>query len=108
MPTNFQLRRGTRLDWEKKNPRLREGEMAYETDSRRYKIGDGFRDWNALPYFIDEATTKTYISEEVAKLQATVAGVSQQDLIDHVESEDPHPVYDDGRSFELLYQNAKV
>lgn len=26
----------------------------------------------------------------------------------HINSPTPHPVYDDGPSFELLYQNAKV
>lgn len=34
---------------------------------------------------------------------------SVQEVVDeHVNSETPHPVYDDGPSFELLYQNAKV
>ena len=30
------------------------------------------------------------------------------DLAEHVDSPLPHPVYDDGPSLELLYQNAKV
>lgn len=29
-------------------------------------------------------------------------------LIDHVDSPTPHPVYDDGPSLALLYENAKV
>lgn len=29
-------------------------------------------------------------------------------LADHVISELPHPIYDDGASFVLLYENAKV
>ena len=35
---------------------------------------------------------------------------SSSDLLldDHINSETPHPVYDDGPSFLLLYQNAKV
>ncbi len=36
-------------------------------------------------------------------------GSSASALLDeHINSELPHPVYDDGPSFELLYQNAKV
>jgi hypothetical protein len=108
MPTSFQLRRGTAIDWAAKNPRLREGEMGYEIGTNRYKVGDGVRNWNDLPYFIDEAATQSYVLQEVAKLQATVSGVTQQDLTNHVQATDPHPVYDDGRSLELLYQNAKV
>ena len=37
-----------------------------------------------------------------------VGGVSQDDLHNHVISPTPHPVYDDGPSLSLLYQNAKV
>lgn len=33
---------------------------------------------------------------------------SQGDLDSHVYSDTPHPAYDDGVSFLLLYQNAKV
>jgi hypothetical protein len=35
-------------------------------------------------------------------------GVSHEEFDDHVNSEIPHPVYDDGASFTLLYLNAKV
>lgn len=32
----------------------------------------------------------------------------QIELAEHILDETPHPVYDDGPSFALLYQNAKV
>jgi hypothetical protein len=35
-------------------------------------------------------------------------GISRADLNEHVNSETPHPVYDDGPSLALLYENAKV
>lgn len=85
-------RRGVKADWELRNPVLAAGEPAYETDTGRQKIGDGVTPWTGLPYFggtVDEAVT-------------------QQELADHVNSENPHPVYDDGASLLLLYQNAKV
>jgi hypothetical protein len=31
-----------------------------------------------------------------------------EDLSEHVNSETPHPIYDDGPSLVLLYENAKV
>ncbi|MCR2030826.1 hypothetical protein [Alistipes timonensis] len=32
------------------NPVLLAGEVVYESDTRRHKIGDGVKAWNALPY----------------------------------------------------------
>ena len=32
------------------NPVLLDGEVVYESDTRRHKIGDGIKAWNALPY----------------------------------------------------------
>lgn len=33
-----------------KNPVLLKGEVVYESDTTRHKIGDGTTAWNALPY----------------------------------------------------------
>ena len=33
-----------------KNPVLLKGEVVYESDTRKHKIGDGSTAWNALPY----------------------------------------------------------
>ena len=46
----IQLRRGTASQWSSTNPVLSIGEMGYETDTSQFKIGDGTRLWNALPY----------------------------------------------------------
>lgn len=32
------------------NPVLFAGEVVYESDTSRHKIGDGVKAWNALPY----------------------------------------------------------
>lgn len=32
------------------NPLLLDGEVVYESDTGRHKIGDGVKVWNALPY----------------------------------------------------------
>ena len=32
------------------NPVLLAGEVVYESDTRRHKIGDGVKAWNVLPY----------------------------------------------------------
>ena len=50
--TNLQLqfRRGLAAVWTQVNPILAEGELAIESDTELFKIGDGVSDWNTLPY----------------------------------------------------------
>lgn len=43
-PTN------TAANWTSLNPILLKGEIAFESDSSRFKIGDGITAWNNLPY----------------------------------------------------------
>ena len=46
----FQFRRGTASDWATANPTLAAGEMGIETDTHKFKIGDGSTLWNSLAY----------------------------------------------------------
>ena len=50
MPTKIQLRRDTAADWTSNNPTLSEGEFGWESDTNRFKIGDGTTAWNSLSY----------------------------------------------------------
>jgi len=52
MPVNtrLQVRRGTSGSWTSTNPTLYAGEIGYETDSGRIKIGDGTTAWTSLDY----------------------------------------------------------
>lgn len=47
---NFQFRRGTASLWASSNPILLSGELGLETDTAKFKIGDGTSAWNSLPY----------------------------------------------------------
>jgi len=51
--TRFKLRNGTAAEWTAANPTLLQGEIGVETDTRRYKIGDGSTAWVGLSYYID-------------------------------------------------------
>lgn len=82
----IRLRRGLAATWTSQNPVLAEGEAGAEIDTGQMKIGDGFSTWNSLPY----------------------SGSGSIALQGHINSLLPHPVYDDGPSFTLLYENAKV
>jgi hypothetical protein len=50
MATRIKLRRGTSLQWSSANPVLSLGEFGYESNSTRFKIGNGTSSWNELPY----------------------------------------------------------
>lgn len=46
----FKLRRRTAANWTSVNEVLLEGEMGLETDTRKFKFGDGVTAWNSLTY----------------------------------------------------------
>jgi hypothetical protein len=46
----IQFRRGTAASWTSANPVLLNGEPGYETDTKKYKIGDGVTAWTSLAY----------------------------------------------------------
>ena len=50
MAVQIQLRRDTASNWTSANPTLAAGEFAIETDTDKYKIGDGSTAWNSLGY----------------------------------------------------------
>lgn len=51
MATRMQQRRGTASQWTTANPVLAAGEIGFETDTSKFKIGDGSSSWSTLPYF---------------------------------------------------------
>ena len=62
MSTQIQVRRGTASDWSSEDPVLAEGEIGLETDTGKYKIGDGSAAWSSLEY------TKYTDSEAIAAI----------------------------------------
>lgn len=46
--SNIQVRRGTSTAWTANNPTLLEGEIGFETDFGRLKVGDGISAWQDL------------------------------------------------------------
>ena len=45
------IRRDLAASWVSTNPILGDGEMGYEKDTGKMKIGDGIHNWNTLSYF---------------------------------------------------------
>lgn len=77
--------------WVTKNPLLRKDEPGRELGTELIKYGDGVHRWNDLPYANQGS-----------------GGTPDEDLQEHIDSPEPHPIYDDGPSLLLLYENAKV
>ena len=51
MATRMQQRRGTAAQWTAANPILAAGEIGFETDTSKFKMGNGSSTWSALTYF---------------------------------------------------------
>ncbi len=49
----MQQRRGTASQWTSANPTLAAGEIGFETDTGKFKIGNGTSTWSALNYYVD-------------------------------------------------------
>lgn len=63
----IQFRRDTSSNWLKYNPILMEGEVGYEIDTKKRKIGDGYTSWINLSYLVAEN-----ISQELGDDENTV------------------------------------
>jgi hypothetical protein len=55
MATRMQQRRGTAAQWTAANPVLAAGEIGFETDTSKFKMGNGSSNWDALTYFANAA-----------------------------------------------------
>ena len=52
MSTRIRFRRDTAANWTSNNPTLTTGELGYETNTGKFKIGNNTNAWTALPYSI--------------------------------------------------------
>jgi collagen type VII alpha len=59
MAFRVQIRRDTTLNWNTNDPILLDGEFGYETDTGRYKIGNGIDVWSDLIYSLVGITGPT-------------------------------------------------
>lgn len=72
MSTCIQIRRSDAFEWEAANPVLAEGEIGFERDTGRLKIGNGVLPWVQLRYALDTVFTE----DEKKKLEAVQPGAT--------------------------------
>jgi hypothetical protein len=63
MATRMQQRRGTAAQWTAANPTLAAGEIGFETDTSKFKIGNGSSAWTALTYFANTTALETLLND---------------------------------------------
>ena len=81
MAIRMQQRRATSEQWGLANPVLGEGEIGWESDTNKFKIGDGINTWDDLAYFLDEDALGGSIDDYVPLTQKGVAnGVATLDV----------------------------
>lgn len=80
-------KRKTASEWALENPILQDGQIGIESDSRRFKVGDGATTWNSLDYAVDnyfyghnEVTTLTSLPISKRVVIATVVSATTLSL----------------------------
>ena len=70
MAVKIQLRRDTAANWTSFNPTLSSGEIGFETDTGRYKMGDGVTAW----------TSRTYATYSPAEIESLIAATTTDEI----------------------------
>ncbi len=69
----MQQRRGTAAQWTSANPILAAGEIGFETDTGKFKMGNGSSAWSALSYFADASDFDTTAIESTIDSKVATA-----------------------------------
>ena len=73
MAIRMQQRRGTAAQWASANPVLAAGELGWESDTNKFKMGDGVNQWDDLDYFLNESQLEGSIDDFIPLTQKGVA-----------------------------------
>ena len=74
----MQQRRGTASQWTSANPILNAGEIGFESDTNKFKIGDGINHWEDIIYFVDQESLDLSLGDYIeSSLLGASNGVAQ-------------------------------
>lgn len=82
-------RRDTSNNWKNRNPVLSDGELGFETDTKKFKIGNGTDDWKSLEYVADK-TSFIYDTNSNTYFQIWIG---TQEEYSKIESKNPSIIY---------------
>lgn len=86
MANTIKLRRGTAAQWTSANSVLADGEPGFETDTNKFKIGNGSDSWNNLPYAAIDPSTASSIYASISYVESTYLPISGSISFDNVTS----------------------
>ena len=78
MAVQIQMRRDTASNWTSNNPTLAAGEWGLETDTDKYKIGDGSTAWTSLGY---SSLPSTAITNTVVDAKGDIVAATAADTV---------------------------
>ena len=81
----MQQRRGTSTQWTNANPVLAAGEIGFETNTNRFKIGDGVKTWDLLEYFLNvdalDLDTEGFVRDDKVGAAGGVASLNSSGVV---------------------------
>lgn len=80
MATQIRLRRGLASEWTTANPILALGEMGIETDTRKFKFGNGLLAWNSIEYAVDKNQIGLSNVDNTSDLSKPISSATQDAL----------------------------
>jgi hypothetical protein len=86
MATVIQLRGDTAANWAAANPILADREFVVETDTGKYKIGNGVNNYNALPYKSFPSTVYTKDEMDALLILRTAVTVTEANELTEAEA----------------------
>lgn len=75
--TRILVRRGTATEWTTANPILAAGEFGFETNTGKFKVGNGSSNWAALKYFVNFDDIKSAIVDSAPGALDTLNELAQ-------------------------------
>lgn len=88
--TTIKIRRDTANNWESTNPRLFNGEPAYDETNKIIKVGDGVTLWNDLPN-IPHSDTSGLSSTSSCRVKNIIALTETE--YNSIQNKDPNTLY---------------
>lgn len=110
MAQYIRARRDSSANWTAVDPTLKKGEIGIETNTGRYKVGDGSSLWSALDYFPQSGLGVQYLKSYTV-VQATALDASNHDLgmiMVSDESGGEQPAFSDGTNWRKFSDRAVI
>lgn len=81
MAAIIQIKRGTAAAWTSANTVLIAGEIGYESDTKKMKVGDGSTAWTSLGYAgMSASSTDTFTNKTISGSSNTLSNIGNASL----------------------------